>query len=57
MQIDAEFQASAMAQVLENQVDAEAEAARVEMQLGAQEFNMQEIERQQRLQVGRLTPL
>ena len=42
---------SAVVQVLENQVDAEAEAARVEMQLGAQEFNMQEIERQQRLQV------
>jgi len=40
-----------MVQVLENQVDAEAEAARVELQLGAQEWNMQEMERQQRLQV------
>ena len=47
---------AAVAQVLEGQVDADAEAARVEMQLGAQEWNMQEIERQQRLQVGASCP-
>lgn len=38
-------------QNMENQVDVEAETAKVEQELGAQEWNMQEIERQQRMQV------
>ena len=43
-------------QTMENQVDVEAETAKVEQELGAQEFNMQEIENQQRLQVSFTCP-
>ena len=40
-----------LVQTLENPVDVEAETAKVEQELGAQEWNMQEIERQQQVQV------